>query len=103
MISDEKLEELRKAVEKLVNIPVSKRKIKSIGVNPRARHIPKMTIEVGQFYSNLEPNAPEEEVIAIFEAVSFCVCTPSRDGVNAPPYYFHREDVFSIEVFDNSN
>jgi hypothetical protein len=97
MISDDQFEKMRAAIEKLIGVSVSSKKIKSIGVNPRARHIPKMTIEVSHTYNELEPKAPAEKVLAIYEATLFCVCTETRNGINAPPYFFLREDVFNVE------
>ena len=100
MISEEKRERIREAIETLIQVDVSSKKIKSIGVNSRARHLPKMTIKVGVSYTELEPGAPSEAVIAIFESKLFCVCTESRNGIDAPPYYFLREDVFAVEEME---
>jgi len=97
MISEERREEIRAGLEKSIGVSVRKKTIKSIGVNPRQRSIPKMIIEVGKKYSGLEPGSPEEEIIAIFESTLFCVCTESRGTGGNPPYYFLREDVFSVE------
>ncbi len=97
MISEESREKIRSDLEKTIGVRISKKRIKSIGVNPRQRSIPKMVIRVGEKYSGLEPGAPEEEIIAIFESTLFCICTPSRGTGGNPPYYFLREDVFSVE------
>jgi len=97
LITSDQYEKMRAAIEKLIGVNVSSRKIKSIGVNPRARQLPKMTIEVCGIYSDLEPQAPRETVLAIFEATLFCVCTETRNGIDAPPYFFLREDVFNVE------
>ena len=97
MISEERREEIRAGLEKAMGVMVRKKRIKSISVNPRQRSVPKMIIEVGGKYGGLEPGAPEEEVIAIFESTLFCVCTESRGTGGNPPFYFLREDVFSVE------
>ena len=97
MISEERREEIRADLEKSLGVAVRKKPIRSIGVNPRQRSVPKMLIEVGKKYAGLEPGAPEEEIIAIFESTLFCVCTESRGTGGNPPYYFLREDVFSVE------
>ena len=94
---DDKYEAMRAAIEKLIGVKVSAKLINSISVNPRARQVPKMTIEVGGSYGDLEPTAPTEKVLAIYEATLFCVCTKSRDEIKAPPYFFLREDVFNVE------
>jgi len=98
MISEERREKIRADLEKSLGVAVRKKPIKSIGVNPRQRSIPKMIIEVGSKYRDLEPGSPQEEIIAIFESTLFCVCTESRGTGGNPPYYFLREDVFSVEV-----
>jgi len=97
MISDKHWEKIRSELENAMGVQFRKKKIKAIGVNPRQRSIPRMTIEVGKKYRGLEPGAPEEEIIAIYESALFCVCTPSRGIDGTPPYYFLREDVFSVE------
>lgn len=97
MISEERREEIRADLENSIGVAVRKKPIKAIGVNPRQRSVPKMIIELGKKYRGLEPGAPEEEVIAIFESTLFCVCTESRGTGGSPPYYFLREDVFSVE------
>jgi hypothetical protein len=97
MISEERREEIRAGLEKSLGVAVRKKPIKSIGVNPRQRSIPKMIIEVGKKYRDLEPGSPEEEVIAIFESTLFCVCTVSRGTGGSLPYFFLREDVFSVK------
>lgn len=97
MISEQRREEIRVDLEKSIGAAVRKKAIKAIGVNPCQRSVPKMIIEVGKKYSGLEPGSPEEEIIAIFESALFCVCTSSRGTGGNPPYYFLREDVFSVE------
>lgn len=97
MISDESREKIRLDLEKFMGVRIAKKKVKSIEVNPRQRSIPRMVIRAGEKYGGLEPGAPEEEVLAIFESTLFCVCTPTRGIDGAAPYYFLREDVVSVE------
>jgi hypothetical protein len=99
MISEESRERIRADLEKATGVKIRDRKIMSIGVNPRQRSAPRMIIRVGGKYGGLEPGAPEEEVLAIFESTLFFVCTAGRGTGGNPPYYFLREDVFSVEEF----
>jgi len=78
--------------------PVKDKRIRAITVNPAYRWQPTIRIEVGQSYANLEPGALAEPVLAIFEAVSFLVCTQTRGGGQGAPYYFSREDVRKVEL-----
>lgn len=100
MISDERRERIRVDLEKSIGVKIRDKKIEAIGVNPRQRSLPKMKIEVGKKYEGLEPGTPEEEILAIFESTLFCVCTATRGVGGAPPYYFLREDVFSVQEFE---
>jgi hypothetical protein len=97
MISDEGREKIRSDLEKNIGVRISKKRIKSIEVNPRQRSIPRTIIRVGNKYGGLEPGAPEEDVLAIFESTLFCVCTSTRGIDGTPPYYFLREDVVLVE------
>ncbi|UCC80760.1 MAG: hypothetical protein JSW64_05225 [Candidatus Zixiibacteriota bacterium] len=97
MISDERREKIRLDLEKFMGVRIAKKRIKSIEVNPRQRSVPRMFVRVGEKYGGLEPGAPEEEVLAIFESTLFCVCTPTRGVDGTPPYYFLREDIVSVE------
>lgn len=77
--------------------PIKDRRIRAITVNPSIHSLPKMRIEVGRPCSTLEPGAPPETVLAIFESASFLVVTPTRGAGDGSPYYFSREDVRRIE------
>jgi hypothetical protein len=61
-----------------------------------------MRIEVGRTYSELEPGSPLEKVLAIFESVSFLVCTERRGIAEGLPYFFAREDVRRVERIENA-
>ena len=100
MITENRREEIRAELERSIGVRVRDKRIAAIGVNPRQRSIPKMTIRVGEKYGGLEPDAPTEEVLAIFESTLFCVCTPTRGVGGAPPYYFLREDVLFVEEME---
>ena len=100
MISEEQWEKVRSDLEDYIGVRISKKRIKSIEVNPRQRSLPRMVIEVGKKHGGLEPGAPSEEIIAIYESTLFCVCTPARGINGTEPYYFLREDVISVKEFD---
>ena len=100
MLSADDLMELREQLEKTLKARIKPRNIKAIRVNSASHFQPPMWIEVGKRARNLEPDAPSEEVIAIFESVSFMICTPTRGTANTPPYFFSREDVRQIVYTD---
>jgi len=90
-------EEIKKYLEQLLGQMMKDKHVRAIGVNARYHGLPKMLIEEGKSYSDLEPEAPRELVIAIFEAAFFCVCTASRGAGEGMPYLFHRQDVYNVE------
>lgn len=92
-------ERVKKYVECLLGHRVRERKIRAVGVNPLYHRQPKRLIEVGKYYSDLEPGAPREQVLAIFETTLFCVCTPTRGAGHGVPYLFTRESVYRVEEF----
>ena len=96
MLNREELDKLKSYLENLLGHPITDKRIKAIGVNPLFHGQSKQLIEVGQFYSDLEPGAPEEQVIAIFETKLFCVCTPQRGGGEGLPYFFTRQTVYEV-------
>ena len=100
MLSEKQWEKQRSELEKFIGVKISRKRIKSIEVNPRERSIPRMVIEVGKKYGGLEPGAPTEEIIAIYESTLFCVCTPARGLMGTQPYYFLREDVIAVKESD---
>nr|MBN2276589.1 hypothetical protein [candidate division Zixibacteria bacterium] len=80
-----------------MGIKIRPKLIKRISVNPANHHIPPMDIEIGKIAKNLEPGAPPEMVLAIFESTVFLVCTQTR-GIDQPlPYFFAREDILLVE------
>jgi hypothetical protein len=86
-------ETIRDYLETLYPGKIRKKRIRAIKVNSSYHWQPQLLIEVGKSYRELEPDAPMEEVIAIFESDSFLVCTEKRGGGQGIPYYFIREDV----------
>ena len=98
MLTPGEIDRARQDLEKRLNIKIRKWHIRALTVFPANRQIPNMRIEVGQIYKNLEPDAPPEEVLAIFESVSFLVCTQNRGIETGLPYFFAREDVRRVET-----
>ncbi|MFH1894178.1 MAG: hypothetical protein ABIK83_16025 [Candidatus Zixiibacteriota bacterium] len=98
MLTESEREEIKIYLEGVVLGKMRDRVIRAIEVNSRYRHQPKMRIEVGKSYRDLEPGAPYEEVVAIFESESFLVCTKERGAGTGLPYYFVREDVRRVET-----
>ena len=86
-------EEIRDYLETLYPGKIRRKHIRAIKVNSSYRWQPQLLIEVGKSYRELEPDAPLDKVIAIFESDSFLVCTEKRGGGKGIPYYFTREDV----------
>ncbi len=94
-------EEIYEYLQDTMKVPVKKKRIRAITVNPSNHWQPKMRIEVGKYYANLEYGAPPELVVAIFEATVFYVCTPDRGAGQGLPYFFSREDVRQVELYDD--
>jgi len=90
-------EEILKYLRETMKAPVREKRIRAITVNPSNHWQPKMHIEVGKYYSNLEYGSPSELVVAIFESTVFYVCTPTRGAGQGLPYLFAREDVKQVE------
>ena len=100
MISDEERLKIRAYLEGVVLGKIRDRKIKSIRVNMSYKRQPYLIIEIGKYYSDLEHGAPNQQVVAIFEADSFLVCTRERGAGAGLPYYFVREDVREVRELD---
>ncbi len=100
MISDEERLKIQAYLEGSVLGKVRDRKIRSIRVNMSYKQQPHLIIEVGKSYSDLEPGAPDQQVIAIFESDSFLVCTRERGAGQGLPYYFIRANVREVREFD---
>jgi hypothetical protein len=100
MLARDEIDRLRERLEKSMGVRITHKYIKSLVVNPTHQLLPKMHIEVGKSYRNLEPGAPPEQVIAIFESTIFLVCTDGRGAQNGLPYFFAREDVRRVEEME---
>ncbi|MBD3232148.1 MAG: hypothetical protein GF315_00325 [candidate division Zixibacteria bacterium] len=96
MLTEQKLEELRKKLERGIGTKIKDKRIRAIKVNAGYHWQPPMYIEVGNYYRNLEKDSPYEQVTAIFESTLFLVCTPDRGIKNDMPYFFAREDVRQV-------
>ncbi len=96
MLDENRYEEIRRYIEKLTGQPVRDKKIRAIGVNPPYHGSPKRLIEVGKIYADLEPGSPPEEILAIYESKSFCVCTAERGALKGLPYFFTRDTVYEV-------
>ena len=100
MLTKDELDELRLRLEKQLNIRIRKKYIRALTVYPTHQQIPNMYIEVGRSYRNLEAGAPPDKVLAIFESVSFLVCTRTRGIEEGLPYFFAREDARKVEELE---
>ena len=96
MLNKDRYNEIRRYIEKLTGRKIRDRKIRAIGVNPPYHGLPKRLIEVGRTYADLEPGSPPEEILAIYESESFCVCTPERGALKGLPYFFTRDTVYEV-------
>jgi hypothetical protein len=90
-------EATRRYLERLMNKPVHRHPIKAITVNPLYHGAPRMRIEVGHTVAGMEPDAPPQRVLAIFESTSFLVVTPERGNGVGLPYIFTRQEVTAVE------
>ena len=100
MISKERHIELLEYLRKTMKVNVKDKRIKAITVNSANHWQPKMHIEVGRSYRDLEMDSPREEVIAIFESSVFYVCTATRGDMVGLPYLFARPDVRLVVPYD---
>lgn len=99
-LTDSEYDEIKRYLEKFVDGKIRSRKIMSIRVLMSYKGKPSVTIEVGKYYDELEPDAPREQILAIFESESFLAVTKSRGALEGPPYYFIRENVREVRTFD---
>jgi len=97
MIDDQEYQRIKEYIENLTEQKITHKKIMALGVNPPYHGQPKRLIEVGKSYADLEPGAPAEEVVAIFESKAFCVCTPHRGAGQGLPYFFTRDTVYLVK------
>lgn len=93
-------EEIKQYLEGFKRLRIRDRTIKAIDVNPSHHSQPPLHIEVGKTCAHLEPDAPPQLVVAIFEAAVFLVCTPERGAGIGLPYFFAREDVTRVKLFE---
>ncbi|MBU8934484.1 MAG: hypothetical protein KOO62_10820 [candidate division Zixibacteria bacterium] len=98
---EQKWQEILAYLRSITKPPIRDRRIRAILVNPASHWQPKMFIEVGHSYGNLEADAPIEKVVGIFESTVFFVCTDSRGAGKGIPYYFSREDIRRVELWDS--
>lgn len=99
MLSPETIAEIIPRLEKMLRVKIQDKGIRAIVVNSRYHWQPKMHIEVGKYYSNLEFESPLEKVVLILEAPSFIVITEQRGLKTGMPYLFLREDVRKVEFY----
>lgn len=97
MISEEEYQRIKKYLKEGLGIDIYKGRIRSIKVNPMQRWQPKLHIEVGKFYNDLNIERIPEQALAIFESMAFCVCTPENGGGKGQPYFFTRQEVLQVE------
>jgi hypothetical protein len=90
-------EEMAAYLEKLFGKPVSRRPIRRIEVNPPFHGQGRRFVTVGELSADLEPGAPSETVLAIFESMSYLVCTAERGAGKGMPYIFTRDAVVRVD------
>jgi hypothetical protein len=101
MLEDREYNALKEYIARTTKQKVRDKKIRALGVNPLYHGQPKRLLEVGHSYADLEPDAPSEQIVAIFEIQTlFCVCTPNRGGGRGLPYFFTRESVYVVEEWE---
>ena len=100
MPEDVSYSEIKTYIERMTGHRVRDKKIRAIGVNPLYHGTPKRLLEVGRYYADLEPGAPAQKIVAIFETTLFCVCTPERGAGTGLPYFFTRESVYTVVAME---
>ena len=101
MADIQKHKEILEYLRSKMSAPVKDKRIKAITVNSANHWQPKMHIEVGKHYRDLEKDAPREKVTAIFESTVFYVCTATRGDMNGFPYLFARPDVKLVVPYED--
>jgi len=99
-LADSEYEEIKEYLEYFVEGRVRNRKIKSIRVLMSYKGLPSITIQVGKYYDGLDPGSPREQILAIFESESFLAVTRSRGALVGPPFYFVRQNVRDVKLFE---
>ncbi len=102
MIDKQKHNKLLEYLRTTMKVKVKDKRIKAITVNSANHWQPKMHIEIGKYYRDLEKDAPREKVIAIFESTIFYVCTATRGDMAGFPYLFARPDVKLVVPYDDN-
>jgi len=100
MLSIEEIDELRHKLATSFEVNIRPRRIKVLKINSSYHWQPPLYIEVGKRCANLAQNSPPEEVIAIFEATTFMVCTPGHGYPDGLPYLFAKEDAHLVVEMD---
>ncbi len=100
MLSFDEREELARRLEKELELEIRPKKIRAVKINSSCHWQPPMKIEVGKMARELEKDSPSEEVVAIFESVTFLIVTKERGATSGLPYFFLREDVRRVWEFD---
>ena len=90
------LEQLRRKLEDKLKVTIRPRRIKALRVNSAHHWQPPLYIETGKYCKHLEIDAPPMKVVAIFESMSFLVCTPERGVDSGLPVFFTRSDVRQV-------
>ncbi len=90
---------IRERLEKLLRHKIKPVQVRSIYINSSYHWQPSMTIEVGGWYANLEPESPSQQVLAIFDGTLFVVCTAERGMTSGMPYLYQRQDVREVKYF----
>ena len=101
MLPDIELKLLRDRLEKGMNVKIRPKKIEAIHVNSASHWQPPLYIKVGEKCANLEKDSLPENIIAIFESITFLVCTPDRGIDNNLPYFFAKEDVTQVVEYQS--
>jgi len=100
MLPPETIAKIIQRLEKMLRVKILDKGIRAIHVNSRYHWQPKMRIEVGKYYANLEFESPLEKVVAVLEAPSFIVITEQRGLKEGMPYLFMKDDVKKVEFFE---
>ena len=96
LLNEEQLEALRLRLQEKLSTRLKPKRIAALRVNSGHRWQPPLYIEVGKTCKHLEKDAPPMLVQAVFEAVTFVVCTPERGVESGLPIFFAREDVREV-------
>jgi len=90
-------QELIDYLKKMFGRPIRDKVVRSITANPPFHGLPTIHIAVGQYCSGMEPGAPTEEILAIFESESYLVVTPTRGNGEGLPYIFPRNTIVDVQ------